>query len=163
MLLISKHIYFRENWPKVPPLLLIWGEVLYNMFWWLRSLKFILGYKVPKLPFLYNINLFEYYIVDLTDRFWKPNLKWRFCRSFRRRFQCRFYGGDFFGDFSGVDKKDCYDRVDFVGDFVGDFSGVTVCWSRRFSVELNQVCFRWRYHMHFDFCFEFLFREKPAW
>ncbi|THG11159.1 hypothetical protein TEA_025759 [Camellia sinensis var. sinensis] len=59
--------------------------------------------------------------------FWKPNLKWRFCRSFRRRFQWRFHGGDFVGDFSGVDEKDCYDRVDFVGDFVGDFSGVTVC------------------------------------
>ncbi|KAF5934728.1 hypothetical protein HYC85_025857 [Camellia sinensis] len=56
-------------------------------------------------------------------QFWKSNLKWRFCRSFRRRFQWRFYGGDFVGDFSGIDEKDCYDRV----DFVGDFSGVTVC------------------------------------
>ena len=49
------------------------------------------------------------------------------CRSFRRTFQWRFHGGDFVGDFSGVDEKDCYDRVDFVGDFVRDFSGVTVC------------------------------------
>ncbi|XP_028094411.1 cycloartenol Synthase-like [Camellia sinensis] len=65
-------------------------------------------------------------MVELTDTFWKPNLNGRFCRSFRRRFEWRFYGGDFFGDFSGVDEEDCYDRVDFVGDFVGDFSGVIV-------------------------------------